>query len=375
VAVATLPDVAVLFTELAAIPSPPGEERLVADRVLKYLRDLGLRPDEDGAGPQIGSTMGNVLARIEATEAGTPIFLCAHLDTVPPEGPIEPVVAEGVLRNAAGTILGADNKAAVAVMLEAARRLLAEGRGHAGLELLFTPKEEVGLQGAGAFDHTRLDARVGFVYDQAAPIGEIIVGAPYSHSMEVRFHGRAAHAGMYPEEGRSAIAAAAKAIADFRLGRLDEETSANVGVIEGGTAGNVIPEWCRFLAEARSHDESKLADVIREMMETVAFAATVTECDVETEVHKSFRGYRFRNDDPPVRLAAAALDACGHEPRFEVTGGGADANVFNERGLQCVNLANGMANIHTPDEEISVADLEAMVEVTLALIDVARDES
>ena len=374
-AVATLPDVAVLFTELAAIPSPPGEERLVADRVLEYLRDLGLRPDEDGAGPQIGSTMGNVLARIEATQAGTPIFLCAHLDTVPPEGPIEPVVGEGVLRNAAGTILGADNKAAVAVMLEAARRLLAEGRGHAGLELLFTPKEEVGLQGAGAFDHTRLDARVGFVYDQAAPIGEIIVGAPHSHSMEVRFHGRAAHAGMYPEEGRSAIAAAAKAIADFRLGRLDEETSANVGVIEGGTAGNVIPEWCRFLAEARSHDESKLADVIREMMETVAFAATVTECDVETEVHKSFRGYRFRNDDPPVRLAAAALDACGHEPRFEVTGGGADANVFNERGLQCVNLANGMANIHTPDEEISVADLEAMVEVTLALIDVARDES
>jgi tripeptide aminopeptidase len=375
VAVATLPDVAVLFTELAAIPSPPGEERLVADRVLKYLRDLGLRPDEDGVGPQIGSTMGNVLARIEATQAGTPIFLCAHLDTVPPDGPIEPLVAEGVVRNAAGTILGADNKAAVAVMLEAARRLLAEGRGHAGLELLFTPKEEVGLKGAGAFDHTRLHARVGFVYDQAAPIGEIIVGAPYSHSMEVRFHGRAAHAGMYPEEGRSAIAAAAKAIADFRLGRLDEETSANVGVIEGGTAGNVIPEWCRFLAEARSHDESKLADVVREMMETVAFAATVTECDVETEVHKSFRGYRFKTDDLPVRLAAGALEACRHEPRFEVTGGGADANVFNERGLQCVNLANGMANIHTPDEEISVADLEAMVEVTLALIDVARDES
>jgi tripeptide aminopeptidase len=374
VAVATLPDVAVLFTELAAIPSPPGEERLVADRVLKYLRDLGLQPSEDDAGPRIGSTMGNVLAPIEPTREGTPIFLCAHLDTVPPEGPIEPVVSDGVVRNEAGTILGADDKAAVAVMLESARRLLAEGREHAGVELLFTPKEEVGLVGAGAFDHTRLRARVGFVYDQAAPIGEIIVGAPYSHSMEVRFHGRAAHAGMYPEEGRSAIAAAAKAIADFRLGRLDEETSANVGVIEGGTAGNVIPEWCRFLAEARSHDEKKLADVVREMMETVAFAATVTECDVETEVHKSFSGYRFRPDEFAVRLAARALEACGHEPRLEVTGGGADANVFNQRGLQCLNLANGMANIHTPDEEISVADLEAMVEVTLALIDVARDE-
>ena len=374
-AVATLPDVAVLFTELAAISSPPGEERPVADRVLKYLRDLGLEPNEDDTGPQIGSTMGNVFARIEGTGEGTPIFLCAHLDTVPPEGPIEPVVADGVVRNAAGTILGADNKAAVAVMLDAARRLLAENRPHAGLELLFTPKEEVGLLGAGAFDHTRLRAGVGFVYDQAAPIGEIVLGAPHSHSMEVRFHGRAAHAGMYPEEGRSAIAAAAKAIADFRLGRLDEETSANVGVIEGGTAGNVIPEWCRFLAEARSHDERKLAEVVREMMETVAFAATVAECDVETEVHKSYTGYRFKRDDLPVRLAARGLEACGYEPRLELTGGGADANVFNERGLQCVNLANGMTNIHTPEEEIAVADLEAMVEVTLALIDAARNDA
>lgn len=372
-AVATLPDVAALFAELAAISSPPGEERPVADRVLKYLRDLGLHPSEDDAGPQIGSSAGNVLARIGPTSEGIPIFFCAHFDTVPPEGPIEPIVTEGVVRNAAGTILGADNKAAVAVMLEAARRLLVEGRRHAGVELVFTPKEEVGLLGAGAFDHARLEARVGFVYDQAAPIGEVVLGSPHAHSMEVRFHGRAAHAGMYPEEGRSAIAAAAKAIADFRLGRLDEETSANVGVIEGGTAGNVVPEWCRFLAEARSHDERKLADVVREMMETIAFAATVTECDVETEVHKSYSGYRFRRDDLPVRVATRALEACGYAPRLELSGGAADANVFNERGLQCLNLANGMANIHTPDEEIAVSDLEGMVEVTLALIDAARD--
>jgi tripeptide aminopeptidase len=373
VAVATQPDVALLFTELAAISSPPGEERPVADRVLRYLRDLGLVPTEDDTGPQIGSTMGNVLARVEATADGTPIFLCAHLDTVPPQAAIEPVVSDGVVRNAAGTILGADNKAAVAVMLEATRRLLVEGRPHAGVELLFTAKEEVGLLGAAAFEVARLTARVGFVYDQAAPIGEIILGSPHAHSMEVRFHGRAAHAGMYPEEGRSAIAAAAKAIADFRLGRIDDETSANVGVIEGGTAGNVVPEWCSFLAEARSHDERKLADVVREMMETIAFAATVAECDVETEVHKSYSGYRFRRDDLAIHLAAQALESCGYTPTLELSGGAADANVFNERGLQCVNLANGMANIHTPDEEIAVADLEAMVEVTLALIDAARD--
>jgi tripeptide aminopeptidase len=362
-----------LFTELAALPSPPGEERAVADVVAAYLSDLGLEVDEDDAGAKVESTIGNVLARAEPTADGTPIFLCAHLDTVPPDGAIEPVVDDGVVRNAAGTILGADNKSAVAVMLDATRRVLAENRPHAGIELLFTPKEEVGLLGAAVFDHTRLRARVGYVYDQAAPIGDVILGAPHSESMEVRFHGRAAHSGMYPEEGRSAIAAAARAIADLRLGRIDDETTANVGTIQGGTAGNIIPEWCTFLAEARSHDERKLADVVQEMLDAIAFAAGLEDCEVETEVHKSYRGYRFRRDDEVVRIAHAALERTGFTPSYGLSGGAADANVFNERGLQCLNLANGMQDIHTPDERIAVGDLEAMVEVTLALVDVARE--
>ncbi|HYZ76409.1 MAG TPA: M20/M25/M40 family metallo-hydrolase [Gaiellaceae bacterium] len=369
-----MPDVVELFTDLAALPSPPGEEREVADRVTLYLRELGLEVDEDDAGPRVGSTAGNLLCRLEPTVgAGLPVFFCAHLDTVPPDGPIEPVLEDGVVTNAEPTILGADNKAAVAAMLDATRRVVEDGRPHAGLELLFTPKEEVGLQGAAAFDHTRLTARLGYVYDQAAPIGEVILGAPYSESMEVRFHGRASHSGMYPEEGRSAIAAAAKAIADLRLGRVDEETTANVGLIHGGTAGNIVPEWCTFLAEARSHDERKLADLVQEMLDAFTFAAGVGECEVETSVHKSYRGYRFRRDDLPVRLAAAALERSGFAPSYALSGGAADANVFNERGLPCVNLANGMANIHTSDESIAVSDLEAMVEVTLALVDVARE--
>jgi tripeptide aminopeptidase len=342
-----------------------------------YLRELGLDVDEDDAGPKVGSTMGNLFCRLEPTNGGAgggvPIFLCAHLDTVPPEGPIEPVLVDGVVTNERETILGADNKAAVAAMLDATRRVLEERRPHAGLELVFTPKEEVGLLGAAAFDHTRLAARLGYVYDQAAPIGEVILGAPYSQSMEVRFHGRASHSGMYPEEGRSAIAAAARAIADLRLGRIDEETTANVGVIEGGTAGNIVPEWCSFLAEARSHDERKLADLVQEMLDAITFAAGVVECDVETMVQKSYRGYRFRRDDLAVRLAATALERSGFAPSYALSGGAADANVFNERGVPCVNLANGMASIHTPDESIAVSDLEAMVEVTLALVDAARE--
>jgi len=367
-------EVVSLFTELAALPSPPGEERVVADRVTAYLRDLGLEVAEDDAGARIGSNAGNLYARIEPTdESGTPLFFCAHLDTVPPEAAIEPVVEDGIIRNATGTILGADNKAAVAVMLEATRQLLSENRPHGGIELLFTPKEEVGLHGAAAFDHEQLHARVGYVYDQAAPIGEVILGAPYAHSMEVRFHGRASHSGMYPEEGRSAIAAAAKAISDLKLGRIDEDSTANVGIISGGTAGNIVPEWCSFLAEARSHDPRKLADLVREMLEAATFAAGLEDCQVETEVHKSYSGYRFKRDDYVVRLAGSALERAGYEPSFKLSGGAADANVFNERGLACVNLANGMAEIHTPQEHIAVEDLDRMVDVTLALVDVARE--
>jgi tripeptide aminopeptidase len=359
-----------LFLELAAVASPSGEEREVADRVIGYLRDCGLRPEEDGAGPKVGSTMGNVHVRLEPTAAGEPLFLCAHLDTVPPTDEIEPVVGEdGVVTNARPTILGGDNKAAVAVMLEATRRVLAENRPQAGIELVFTPKEEVGLLGAYAFDHTRLRARVGYVFDQAAPIGEVVLGAPSAHRLDVTFHGRAAHAGMYPEEGRSAIAAAARAIAEMQLGRIDDETTANVGEISGGTAANIVPEWCRIVAEARSHDERKLAELVQAMQDAVTFAAGVAECEVETRVKRSYHGYRFKRDDLAVSLAVEALGRCGFEPRYGLSGGAADANVFNERGLQCVNLANGMAEIHTPDEYISVADLEAMVDVTLALVD------
>jgi len=368
-------DALACFLELAALPSPPGEERAVADRVLDYLGALGLESDEDDAGVTVDSSIGNIYARLDASDGlGEPLFFCAHLDTVLPEGPIEPEVGEDeVVRNAAGTILGADDKSAVAAMLEAAARMVEDGRPHAGVELLFTPKEEVGLLGAAAFDQTRFAARVGYVYDHAGPIGEIILGAPFQQKLDVRFHGRAAHAGMYPEEGRSAIAAAARAIADLRLGRLDDVTTASVGRIQGGTARNVIPEWCTFAAEARSHDERKLADLVREMVDAVTFAASLEECEVEAQVSGLSRGYRFRRDDLPVQIAAAALERVGREPSYILSGGGADANVFNERGLQCLNLANGMTDIHTPDERIAVADLHEMVEVTLALVDAAGD--
>jgi tripeptide aminopeptidase len=360
-------DVLPLFLELAAIPSPSGEEAPVAERVAAFLRDLGLKVEEDQAG--------NLFSRLEPSEAngGAPLFLCAHMDTVPPTAGIEPVVHEdGYVRNAAGTILGADNKASVAVMLEAARLVLAERRPHAGLELLFTVREETGLLGAFAFDHTRFQAQRGFVYDSSGPVGNVVRSSPWGRTIDVVFRGRAAHAGLAPEEGRSAIVAAAKAITDLRLGRIDEETTANVGRISGGTARNVIPERCELAVEARSRDQAKLADLVQEMVDCLSFAASVSECEVETIISETYPGYRFGADEPLFQLACQAIERAGLSPQAVDTGGGADANVFNARGLTCINLANGMTDVHTPDERIAVADLERMVGVTLELIELAR---
>jgi tripeptide aminopeptidase len=363
-----------LFLELAVMPSPSGEERAVADLVTAYLRELGLDVNEDDAGARLGSSSGNLVTRLEPTSNGDgiPIFLCAHLDTVTPTAPIEPVVTEGVVRNTTGTILGADNKAAVATMLEAARLLLSERRPHAGVELLFTVREETGCEGAGAFDHSTLAAGVGFVFDIEGPIGDVILAAPHHRTIDVHFKGQAAHAGINPEAGRSAITAAARAICDLRLGCIDDETTANVGVIEGGVARNVVPDSCHFVAEARSRDERKLEVLVAEMLECIGFAAAVTDCEVETQVCQKYPGYRLRRDDQVVRLAAQALERSGHEVHTRESNGAADANVFNGRGLPCANLANGVSRIHSPEEEIAVADLEAMVDVTLELVEAAR---
>ena len=372
---ATAPPVLDLFRDLAAIPSPSGRERAVADRTLEFLRDLGLEPTEDDAGARIGSDMGNIYVALPPTGDGdgTPIFLNAHLDTVPPTAPIDPEVRNGVVVNRHDTILGADNKAAVAVMLAAVADLVRSGRPHAGVELVLTPMEEVGLRGAKEFDTSRLRARVGYCYDHAAPIGNIVLAAPTQRTVRFRFIGRAAHAGIAPEDGRSAIVAAARAIADMPLGRIDAETTANVGIVKGGIAGNIVPPECLVEAEARSRNPGRLREQVQAMLDAATFAANLAECELESRIEPEYEGYRFARSDPAVRLAARALEACGREPVYIESGGGADANVWNAGGLECVNLCNGMAEIHTASEHIAASDLDVMLDVTLALIDAARN--
>lgn len=363
-----------LFGELCAIESPYGRERACADRVAAELRALGLAVEEDDAGRLAGSDAGNLLARIPAADGRTDggVLLCAHLDTVPLTGPVEPVCEDGVWRNRHEAILGADNKAAVAVMLAAARRCVRDPP-PTPVELLFTVCEEHALAGAKAFDAAQLRSRFGYVFDHASPIGEIVLGSPHYHRIVAELQGVAAHAGIRPEAGRSAIVGAARAIAAMPLGRLDEETTANVGTIAGGSGVNVVPERCLIEAEVRSLDEAKVEAVASEIVDHLTEGANAAECDLDVTVSRQFHGYRTRPSAPQVRAAEAALRACGYAPSHIVTGGGSDANALEFAGFPCTNLANGTERNHQPDEAVSVVALEGMLDVALALLDNAPD--
>jgi tripeptide aminopeptidase len=352
------------FADLCRIRSVSGEEAAIAQRVGGDLRGLGLTVEADDAG--------NLLARVDGRDPDRSVLLCAHLDTVPHEGDVEPVCTDGGWVSAGETILGADNKAAVAVLLAVARRAAIEGA-PIGIELLLTTEEEVALRGAKAFDVSRLRSTLGFVFDHASPIGEVVMASPTYYRLEAHFRGAAAHAGIRPEDGRSAIVAAARAIGAMRLGRIDEETTANVGAIAGGLPGatNVVAEHASFLAEARSLDEGKVEALVAEMVDHVHDAANTVgcECDVDLVVEQLFSGYRHRPQGAGVVAAEEALRACGYEPRRIVTGGGSDANALEAKGFPCTNLANGTERNHQPDERVSVAALEGMLDVTYALLD------
>jgi tripeptide aminopeptidase len=355
------------FVRLCEIESPSGAERSMADAVGGELRALGLEVAEDETGQETGSDAGNLLTRIPGPENAPTVLLCAHLDTVPLDAPVEVVREDGVIHNRNEAILGADNKAAVATILAAARRLTREGS-PVEVELLFTTCEERALRGAKAFDTGRLRAGVGFVFDHASPIGELIVAAPTYYRIEARFEGVAAHAGIRPEEGRNAIVAAGKALAAMRLGRLDEETTANAGRIEGGTAANVVAERCRVELEARSLDDAKAGDLVKELVDTATEAASDCECDLETSVERLFRAYRLSRSSRPVEVAAEALLGVGVEPSYITTGGGSDANALVAGGLPVVNVANGTERNHQPDESVTVEALETMLDVTLGIV-------
>jgi tripeptide aminopeptidase len=357
------------FVRLCEIASPTGEEREVADAVLDELRALRIDVAEDSAATPARAGAGNLIARVPGrTDRWVSFF--AHLDTVPHDGPIEVVREDGTFRSRGETILGADNKAAVTVLTELAARHVADPA-PVGLELVFTVAEEDGLRGAKELDVGALRAPFGFVLDHATPIGEVIIAAPTNKRLVADFIGQEAHAGINPEDGHNAIAAAAASVAGMKLGRLDEETTANVGMIEGGTASNVVAGHCRIVGEARGVDGERAAAVIGEMVDACTWAAGEQGCDVDARVTEIFRGYRVDPKSDPVRIASEALRGRGHEPKQVATGGGSDANALMASGYEAVLLANGTEANHTPQELVTEAALVEMLAVCEAALEIA----
>jgi tripeptide aminopeptidase len=356
------------FAKLCRIESPSGHERDCADAVSAELRALGLDVAEDGAGAGIGGDCGNLLARVPGN-GDRFILFCAHLDTVPLAAPVEPVVRDGAWQNANEAILGADDKVAVATMLLLARRLAAAPAA-VGVELLFTVGEELALAGAKEFEVGVLRSTLGYVFDSASPVGGVVVASPSHYRIAAELRGVAAHAGVAPEAGRSAILAAARAIASMRLGRIDSQTTANIGMISGGSAANIVPERCRLVGEARSLEGARAEQLASEIVECLTDAANdpECECDLDATVQREFEGYRARSSSAEVALAFEALRDCGFEPQPTTSGGGSDVNALRARGLSVLNLANGTERVHEPGERVATTALEAVLDVAFALV-------
>jgi tripeptide aminopeptidase len=354
------------FVRLCEVRSPTGEEREVADTVAAELRALGLEVSEDDAAGPAEAGAGNLLARLPGKSEEWVMF-CAHLDTVPHKGQVEVALSDGIFRSSGDTILGADNKAAVAVFMELVARH-AEELPPVGIELVLTVAEEQGLRGAKALDASALRSQCGFVLDHAGPVGEVIVATPTQQKILADFHGVEAHAGIRPEDGSSAIAAAAAAISRMELGRLDPETTANVGLISGGTSGNVVPGHCFIHAEARSLDAGRAAEVATSISDACAWGATEHGCDVDVRIEELFRGYKLPTSSPALALAETGLRGAGLEPERVAIGGGSDANALRLDGFDCVLLANGTDAVHTAEESVSIHSLEKMLEVCEGIV-------
>lgn len=356
------------FLRLVQIDSPSYRERKVADFVKSILTELGLYVFEDQAGDQINGQAGNLYAHWPGVGIGPGILFCTHLDTVDPGRRVKPKLWGGVVYSSGKTILGADDKAGVAAVLEAVRVIRELNWSTQSVELLFTVAEEQGLVGAKHLDAERITAGYGFVLDSDGPPGKIITRAPSQDRILATVWGRAAHAGIDPEAGINAIQAASRGIAPLQLGRIDAETTANIGIIRGGLATNIIPERVTVEGETRSLDDTKRAALTAEICRRFTEGVESAGARVEFEIELVYPSFRLGPDELVVQIAQQAIVRIGLEPRLEQSGGGSDANILNALGLPTANISCGMQKVHTTEEFIVVEDLVKTAELVLEII-------
>ncbi|MDD4666004.1 MAG: M20/M25/M40 family metallo-hydrolase [Clostridia bacterium] len=347
------------FMEMVKIDSLSKEEGSFAAYLKDKLTELGLEVlVDEQAGRRAGSDTGNLLGRLRATRQGVPVILfAAHMDTVALGKGIQPQLRDGVIYSSGDTILGSDDKAGIAAILEALRHIKEEKIAHGEIEVLFTISEEVGLLGSRYLDYSLLQAEMGFVLDSGGEPGTIICQAPAHERIKAVIHGQAAHAGMNPEKGISAIQAAAQAIVKMKLLRIDEETTANIGVIKGGEATNIVCERVELEGEARSLSEEKLCRQTRHMVACLQEACAEMGARLEVEVSREYPSLQVPEDEAVVKTARQAAEALGLEVKLTSSGGGSDTNYLSAHGLKAVNLGVGMSHAHTKDEFIKIKDL------------------
>ncbi|HQD71390.1 MAG TPA: M20/M25/M40 family metallo-hydrolase [Limnochordia bacterium] len=357
------------FLTLVQIDSFAGEEREIADYLRRQLTELGLDVTEDDAGKTIGGSAGNIIAQLPGRSDKPTIMFCAHMDRVAPGKGIKPVVEDGIIRSDGTTILGADDAAGIAAILEALRVVKEAGVPHGSLEVVFTIAEEGGLFGAKALDRSRLKADFAYFLDSNDQVGAIINRAPSHQNLDFTFHGKAAHAGVSPELGINAIRIAAEAIASMNLGRIDHETTANAGVIHGGMATNIVPETCTVKCEARSLDPAKLKTQVDHMMAAAQNSAAKYESKVDIKLTDCYPAYTIPDSHPVIQLAAKACRAIGVNPLTKGTGGGSDANILNGKGLPSVVLGLNYKDAHSTGESMAVEDLVKVTELVVSIIE------
>jgi tripeptide aminopeptidase len=357
------------FMELVRMDSISREERNIADFLIEKLENLGLEVIVDQAGEKVGANSGNIIARLNGnTKVATPIMFAAHMDTVVPGKNINPLREGEKIISTGETILGADDKAGIAAILEALHLIRENNILYGDIEILFTICEEVGLCGAKNLDVSQLKAQIGFILDAGGQVGQIIISAPSQNSLDFTIRGKSAHAGTNPEEGINAIQVAGVALSRMKLGRIDEETTANIGIISGGKATNIIPDEVILKGEVRSRNEGKLEKYTKELRKITEDTAQEFKARAEVKINREYHCYNLSPDDQVVKIARKAAKDIGLQSLLRPSGGGSDANVFNKKGIPSVALAVGMEKVHTIEEYILIKELKNATEYILSII-------
>lgn len=362
------------FLELVQIDSETKHEQTIARSLKEKFTALGVNVYEDDAAAKTGHGAGNLICTLPAVKEGVdPIYFTSHMDTVVPANGVKPVVENGIVKTDGTTILGADDKAGIAAMFEMIRQLKERNIQHGEVQFIITVGEESGLVGAKALDPSLVKAKYGFALDSDGDVGNIIIAAPTQAKVTARVYGKTAHAGVAPEKGVSAITIAAKSISRMPLGRIDKETTANIGRFEGGTATNIVCDFVQILAEARSLEPAKMEKQTAKMKAAFEEAAAEMGGRAEVEIEIMYPGFKFGAEDHVVKVAQKAAKKIGRPSELLTSGGGSDANVIAGFGIPTVNLAVGYEDIHTVNEKMPVKELVKLAEMATAIVEIAAE--